>query len=102
MFRRPMTAADEFDNEITDDTRIIFAFNPLTNRLKYHGPTRNPDVIIDFQSDCTQLTLLPKILILFQIWVHLCASPLTKESLSSCTSFVVLVLVSPSSTCSLF
>eukprot|EP01127_Copromyxa_protea_P018404 TRINITY_DN579_c0_g1_i1.p1 TRINITY_DN579_c0_g1~~TRINITY_DN579_c0_g1_i1.p1 ORF type:complete len:987 (+),score=253.57 TRINITY_DN579_c0_g1_i1:68-3028(+) len=42
---------DPLDSDITDDTRIIFAFNPTTNELKYHGPTRNPDTTINFQAD---------------------------------------------------
>lgn len=52
-FTRDMDTTDELDNPITDGLRIIFAFNPVTNDLKYHGPTRNPDKIIDFDSLCT-------------------------------------------------
>jgi hypothetical protein len=40
-----------YDNDITDGTRIIFAFNPYTNDLIYHGPTRYPGDTIDFISD---------------------------------------------------
>jgi len=41
----------EWDNSLGDNTRIIFAFNPITNDLVYHGPTRNPDTIINFEAD---------------------------------------------------
>jgi len=53
MFTRPMSNEDDedWDNDVGDNTRIIFAFNPITNDLKYHGPTRNPDVIINFESE---------------------------------------------------
>jgi len=45
-----MTHEPAFDNPIPDaKIRIIFAFNPVTNELKYHGPTRNPDTVINWQ-----------------------------------------------------
>jgi len=50
-FTRKVVTGDPLDKDITDGTRIIFAFNPVTNDLLYHGPTRNPDTIIDFMSD---------------------------------------------------
>lgn len=53
MFRRSMgNNGDVYDNPIGDDTRIIFAFHPSTNELRYHGPTRSSSVIMNFQSDC--------------------------------------------------
>lgn len=56
-----MSTSDPLDNEISDGCRIIFAFNPQTNELKYHGPTRNPDKIIDFESLC--MLIFPHLLI---------------------------------------
>jgi len=48
-----MSNADdpEYDNTFTDNMRVIFAFNILTNDLQYHGPTRNPDTFINFEKD---------------------------------------------------
>jgi hypothetical protein len=50
-FTRTLDAHErDFDNDIPDKKiRIIFAFNPITNDLKYHGPTRNPDTMVNFQ-----------------------------------------------------
>jgi len=33
--------------------RIIFAFNPTTNELQYHGPTRSSARYVNFIEDCT-------------------------------------------------
>ena len=51
MFTRDLMSSEPlYDNDLPDEEiRVIFAFNPLTNELKYHGPTRNPDTLINFQ-----------------------------------------------------
>jgi hypothetical protein len=54
MFTRDLgTGYDEYDAPITDAQKIIYAFNPDTEELKYHGPTRQSGVTIDWISDCT-------------------------------------------------
>jgi len=49
VFSRLVDTGDVYDWEITDDTKIIFAFNPTTNALRYHGPTRSSTITLDFQ-----------------------------------------------------
>jgi len=52
MFTRPMEAGDSWDKTLSDrSTHIIFAFNPLTNELQYHGPTRSTNRYVNFVSD---------------------------------------------------
>lgn len=51
MFSRLMDTGDIFDWPVGDNTPIIFAFNPETSDLRYHGPTRQSKVTINFETD---------------------------------------------------
>eukprot|EP01126_Amoeba_proteus_P046638 TRINITY_DN5279_c0_g1_i8.p1 TRINITY_DN5279_c0_g1~~TRINITY_DN5279_c0_g1_i8.p1 ORF type:complete len:672 (+),score=129.71 TRINITY_DN5279_c0_g1_i8:1389-3404(+) len=51
MFSRPMRAKGPYDRTIGDNSRVIFAFNPWTNQLFYHGPTREPNNTVNFIKD---------------------------------------------------
>jgi hypothetical protein len=48
-----MSTVDRWDKPILNDTEqgVIFAFNPSTYDLRYHGPTRSPDYRIKFVED---------------------------------------------------
>jgi hypothetical protein len=52
MFTRPVEASDKWDKPILNGpTKVIFAFNPITNQFLYHGPTRSSSRMIDFFAD---------------------------------------------------
>jgi hypothetical protein len=54
IFSRPVKASDQWDKAIPRaKLKIIFAFNPITNNLLYHGPSRSASRSVDFFAECT-------------------------------------------------
>jgi Animal haem peroxidase/7 transmembrane sweet-taste receptor of 3 GCPR/DOMON domain len=49
-FERDLSNDDPWDKDIpfNEEIKVIFAFNPTTDELRYHGPTRSADTFINF------------------------------------------------------
>lgn len=53
VFVKSFNSSDRWDKPLSNNTdhAVIFAFNPTTYELRYHGPTRSPDYKIRFLDD---------------------------------------------------
>jgi hypothetical protein len=102
MFSRLMDTGDIFDWPVGDNTPIIFAFNPETSDLRYHGPTRQSKVTINFETDCVLLLLVTYRFYLpfcFQMLVHLLVFIFLLALPSGCLLWPVLELFGLSFLC---
>eukprot|EP01125_Pyxidicula_operculata_P017116 TRINITY_DN5960_c0_g1_i1.p1 TRINITY_DN5960_c0_g1~~TRINITY_DN5960_c0_g1_i1.p1 ORF type:complete len:684 (+),score=108.85 TRINITY_DN5960_c0_g1_i1:1085-3136(+) len=52
MFTRKLVTGDTIGdkNILASQIKVIYAFNPISNYLTYHGPTRNSSIFFDFVS----------------------------------------------------
>jgi preprotein translocase subunit Sss1 len=90
MFTRKLDATDRYDNSIGDDTRIIFAYNPITNDLRYHGPSRSSATTINFLKDYKG----PPIRKEFSVGVKIFLYVLAAIGIVSALVFLIMIAVS--------
>jgi len=73
-FGRPTTSSDQWDKNVseTGNTRTMFAFNPESAQLVYHGPTRQSNIQLPLTFQFPEEEVSEAIIIIFGVLGGLC------------------------------